>query len=108
MTVWIITGTSSGFGSEFVKQALARGDKVIATARTVSKIAHLQDVGAAVLSLDVTASQADLNKKAAEAIAIYGQVDVLVNNAAYTQFGTLEDLGCVLRLSIYYHHLDLY
>jgi NAD(P)-dependent dehydrogenase (short-subunit alcohol dehydrogenase family) len=97
MTVWIITGTSSGFGSEFVKQALARGDKVIATARTVSKIAHMKEAGAAVLSLDVTAPQADLEAKAAEAIAIYGQIDVLVNNAAYVQFGTLEDLGCVSR-----------
>ncbi|KAL4891417.1 hypothetical protein BDV59DRAFT_203591 [Aspergillus ambiguus] len=93
MAVWIITGTSSGFGTEFVKQALGRGDKVIATARTLSKIAHLKEVGAVTLSLDVTASQEELNRKAIEAISIYGQIDVLVNNAAYTQFGTLEDLG---------------
>lgn len=45
----------------------------------------------------MTAPQADLEAKAAEAIAIYGQIDVLVNNAAYVQFGTLEDLGCVSR-----------
>lgn len=93
MAVWIITGTSSGFGTEFVKQSLARGDKVIATARDISKIVHLEQAGAATLALDVTATQADLDQKANEAIDIYGQVDVLVNNAAYTQFGTLEDLG---------------
>ncbi|KAA8649271.1 hypothetical protein EYZ11_005538 [Aspergillus tanneri] len=91
--VWFITGTSSGFGNELVKQALSRGDKVIATARDVSKIASLKDSGAAVMSLDVTASQSDLDRKAVEAIGTYGHIDVLVNNAAYTQFGTLEDLG---------------
>ncbi|RHZ59307.1 hypothetical protein CDV55_106678 [Aspergillus turcosus] len=90
--VWLITGCSSGFGSEFVTQALSRGDKVIATARTVAKIAHLRDAGAAIMQLDVTASQEELDQKASDAIAIYGKVDILVNNAAYTQFGTLEDM----------------
>jgi NAD(P)-dependent dehydrogenase (short-subunit alcohol dehydrogenase family) len=90
--VWLITGCSSGFGSEFVTQALSRGDKVIATARTISKITHLQDAGAATMQLDVTATQEELDQKASDAIAIYGKVDILVNNAAYTQFGTLEDM----------------
>ncbi|KAL2816689.1 hypothetical protein BJX63DRAFT_441443 [Aspergillus granulosus] len=91
--VWLITGTSSGFGSEFVKQALSRGDKVIATARSVRNISHLKDLGAEVLQLDVTSPQSELNAKAAEAIAIFGRVDVLVNNAAFTQFGFLEDMS---------------
>ncbi|GFF58473.1 uncharacterized oxidoreductase YusZ [Aspergillus udagawae] len=91
--VWLITGCSSGFGSEFVTQALSRGDKVIATARTIANITHLRDAGAAIMQLDVTASQEGLNQKASDAIAIYGKVDILVNNAAYTQFGTLEDMN---------------
>lgn len=89
--VWLITGASSGFGTEFVKQLLNRGDKVIATARTISKIDHLKDCGAAVLQLDITASQAALDAKAKEAIEIYGHIDVLVNNAAYVLFGTQEE-----------------
>jgi NAD(P)-dependent dehydrogenase (short-subunit alcohol dehydrogenase family) len=90
--VWLITGTSSGFGLEFVKEVIARGDKVIATARNAEQISHMRDIGAATLQLDVTASQDELNRKAEEAISIYGRVDILVNNAGYTQFGILEEI----------------
>lgn len=89
--VWLITGSTSGFGAEFVKRLLAKGDKVIATARNTSKIAHLQEAGAAILKLDLTADQADFDKLAEAATAIYGGVDVLVNNAGYSHFGTVED-----------------
>jgi NAD(P)-dependent dehydrogenase (short-subunit alcohol dehydrogenase family) len=89
--IWLITGTSSGFGSQLVKEVIARGDKVIATARNVERISHMRDLGAATLQLDVTASQDELNRKAEEAISIFGGVDILVNNAGYTQFGILEE-----------------
>ncbi|GJC86430.1 dehydrogenase/reductase SDR family member 7B [Colletotrichum liriopes] len=89
--VWLITGSTSGFGAEFVKALLARGEKVIATARDTSKIAHLGKAGAAVVKLDLIADQTDFNKIAEEALSIYGGVDVLVNNAGYSHFGTIED-----------------
>ncbi|KAL4789851.1 hypothetical protein BDV19DRAFT_382808 [Aspergillus venezuelensis] len=95
MATWLITGTTSGFGREFVSQLLARGDKVIATARKVAKIADLKNLGAnvAVLELDVTSSQSELNDKVKEAMSIFGGVDVLVNNAGFTQFGFLEEMS---------------
>lgn len=34
MTTWFITGASRGFGLEIARQALERGDNVVATART--------------------------------------------------------------------------
>jgi len=92
-SIWLVTGTSSGFGEEFVKQITARGDKVIATARNLDKVKHLKDTGAAFLQLDVTASQDELNRKVKEAIGIYGRIDVLVNNAGYVGVGTLEEVG---------------
>ncbi|ATZ58120.1 hypothetical protein BCIN_15g05690 [Botrytis cinerea B05.10] len=89
--VWLITGTTSGFGAEFVKNLLSRGDKVIATARNTSKIVHLEKEGAAVLKLDLESEQAEFNKQAEAALAIYGKIDVLVNNAGYSHFGTIEE-----------------
>ncbi|KAL1615428.1 hypothetical protein SLS56_011818 [Neofusicoccum ribis] len=89
--VWLITGTSSGFGAALVNELIRRGDKVIATARNVAKISTLKEAGAAVIQLDVTAPPDELEKKAQEALAIYGGLDVLVNNAGYSYFGTFED-----------------
>lgn len=89
--IWLITGTSSGLGQELVKAVLNRGDKVIATARNADQISSLKELGAATLQLDVTATQEQLNLKAEEAVAIYGRIDVFVNNAGYVQFGTIEE-----------------
>jgi hypothetical protein len=41
--VWFITGASTGFGRELAMAALAKGDRVVATARN---IAHVKDLGA--------------------------------------------------------------
>jgi NADP-dependent 3-hydroxy acid dehydrogenase YdfG len=90
--VWFVTGTSSGFGAEFVEQILARGDKVIATARNVDKIEHLKAQGADVLQLDITASQEVMDDKAAEALRLHGRIDVLIHSAGYIQFGSWEDV----------------
>ncbi|RAH64850.1 SDR family oxidoreductase [Aspergillus aculeatinus CBS 121060] len=91
--IYLITGCSSGLGYEFARQALHRGHKVIALARDIAKLAPLQELGAATLTLDVTASQEELNRTATAALAIYGSVDILVNNAGYTLFGAVEDLS---------------
>ncbi|KAJ5685531.1 hypothetical protein N7536_008150 [Penicillium majusculum] len=92
--VWLITGCSSGFGKIFVSAILAWGDRVIATARdisTLSNFAHCDDVE--LLELDITDSQHVLNDKVSKAIAMFGQIDVLVNNAGYVLSGVLEELN---------------
>ncbi|KAF5707747.1 short-chain oxidoreductase [Fusarium mundagurra] len=91
--VWLVTGCSSGFGSEFVNQILSRGDKVIATARNSARIESLASQGAAVLELDVTDSQDSIDQTIAKAIGIYGRIDVLVNNAGFVAAGSWEDLS---------------
>ena len=72
---------------------LARGDKVISTARARSlpKLAELKEKGAAILELDVTVPLNEIHAVAAKAVAIYGHVDVVVNNAGYVTSGTLEE-----------------
>ena len=90
--VWLVTGCSSGFGSEFIERILARGDKAIATARKTSTLVALKEKGAATLQLDVTDTQQNLNDIVRKAIDIYGRIDVLVNNAGRVVMGTWEDL----------------
>lgn len=92
--VWLITGCSSGFGSLFVPQILSRGDKVIATARDISKIQHLADASgaASILHLDLASDASAITATAKEAIAIHGRIDVLVNNAGFVTAGRVADL----------------
>ncbi|TDZ25560.1 putative oxidoreductase YusZ [Colletotrichum orbiculare MAFF 240422] len=89
--VWLITGSSTGFGAEFVKALLKSGDKVIATARNPASVEHFKKAGASVLKLDLTAGQSDFDRLAETAIGIHGGVDVVVNNAGYPHFSTIED-----------------
>ncbi len=50
--VWFITGASRGFGRIWAEGALARGDKVVATARSVESLSDLAEkYGDAVLPL---------------------------------------------------------
>lgn len=90
--VWLVTGCSSGFGVDFVKTILARGDKAIATARNVDSLHALVDAGAAPLQLDVSAPASEIDEKVRQAIAIYGRVDVLLANAGYAQYGAVEEI----------------
>ena len=55
--VWLITGSSRGFGAALARAALTRGDRVLATARHTDQLASLAtDYGdrVALYSLDVT------------------------------------------------------
>ncbi|KAF4994131.1 hypothetical protein FDECE_13231 [Fusarium decemcellulare] len=92
--VWLVRGCSSGLGRCLVTAILARGDKVIATARQVSALKDIQNLdNVRVLSLDVTSDQAELNVKVQEAQSFFGRIDVLVNNAGYVVSGVWEELG---------------
>lgn len=97
---WLVTGTSSGFGERFVYSILAKGDRVIATARRGhERLQKLEEAGAAILDLDVTAPQAELDAIVKKALSIYGGIDVLVNNAAYIEAALIEELEYVTVIS---------
>ncbi|KAK7414935.1 hypothetical protein QQX98_006260 [Neonectria punicea] len=91
--VWLVTGCSSGFGRVFVQQILSRGDYVIATARRLESIEDLGKSGASILQLDVNWIQGHISEIIEKAIALFGRIDVLVNNAAYILGGSWEDLS---------------
>jgi NAD(P)-dependent dehydrogenase (short-subunit alcohol dehydrogenase family) len=91
--VWFITGASTGFGRLLAEQVLAKGDKVVATARKPEQIADLthNHPGAALtLALDVTDNNA-VEVAVDSAIKQFGRIDVLVNNAGYGLAGAIEE-----------------
>jgi NADP-dependent 3-hydroxy acid dehydrogenase YdfG len=92
---WFITGASTGFGRVLAEEVLKAGGKVIATARNLDKVADLEakyPQTAKALALDVTdAGQVD--SAVTQAIAKFGRVDVLVNNAGYGVVGAIEEVS---------------
>ncbi len=91
--VWLITGTSTGFGRELVEQLLAKGEMVVATARKPEQIAEFSErypQTALVLALDVT-DQESVEAAVRDALKRFGRVDVLVNNAGYGLAGAIEE-----------------
>ncbi|MEU4153466.1 SDR family NAD(P)-dependent oxidoreductase [Streptomyces sp. NPDC026659] len=91
--VWLVTGASSGFGRALAEAAVAAGDTVIGTARRPEALADLVDAHpdlVEAVALDVTDGER-VDAVAADVLARYGRVDVLVNNAGRTQVGAFEE-----------------
>jgi len=92
---WFITGASAGFGRLLAQQLLSRGERVALTARDQAKVADLAEKYPALArayALDVTVP-AQITAVAAQAIAGFGQIDVLVNNAGYGVNGAIEEVA---------------
>lgn len=91
--VWFITGTSTGFGRLLAEEVLNGGGKVIATARKLEQIAEFPEKfpdAARTFALDVTNAE-QIESVAQQAIAAFGRIDVLVNNAGYGIAGGVEE-----------------
>jgi NAD(P)-dependent dehydrogenase (short-subunit alcohol dehydrogenase family) len=91
--VWFITGCSTGFGRELARYTLARGYRVVVTARNLGEIADLatgDEARALILPLDVTKPD-QIAAGVAAAEARFGRIDVLVNNAGIGYFGAVEE-----------------
>jgi len=92
--IFFITGTSTGFGSELVKHCISEGDKVVATARSSSKLKFDNTTKDNFLAVDcdVTDTQS-IDNAFKKALSQFGRIDVVVNNAGYGLCGEFESLS---------------
>lgn len=93
--IWLITGTSSGFGRELVEQVTATGDFVVGTLRNDAQIEayNTEFKGKAkFVRMDVTKSD-QVQAGVEQVVAEYGRIDVLVNNAGFGMMGAVEELS---------------
>jgi NAD(P)-dependent dehydrogenase (short-subunit alcohol dehydrogenase family) len=87
----LITGCSTGIGRATAERLADKGWPVYATARKVGSIKDLEGRGATVLPLDVT-NEESMRAAVDQIEAEHGAVGVLVNNAGYSQSGTIEEV----------------
>ncbi|MEC9292621.1 MAG: oxidoreductase [Pseudomonadota bacterium] len=88
--VALVTGASAGMGKDFVKALLGEGMVVYAVARRVENMEDLKALGAHPLKMDITKEE-DVQSVVHTISKEHGGVDVLINNAGFGSYGSVED-----------------
>jgi NAD(P)-dependent dehydrogenase (short-subunit alcohol dehydrogenase family) len=87
----LITGCSSGIGAALAAELHRRGHRVYATARKPETLAPLLAMGISTLPLDVN-DDASIAAAMARVESECGRLDMLINNAGFSQVGAVVDL----------------
>ncbi|MEZ5571328.1 MAG: SDR family NAD(P)-dependent oxidoreductase [Halioglobus sp.] len=87
----LITGCSSGIGAALAAELHRRGNRVYATARREETLAPLAAMGLATLQMDVN-DDASIATAMSRVENEAGQLDMLINNAGFSQVGAVVDL----------------
>ncbi|MCC5615042.1 SDR family NAD(P)-dependent oxidoreductase [Nostoc sp. CHAB 5836] len=93
--IWFITGCSKGLGRALAETVLERGETVVLTARNLQQIEDLVTKfpnRTLAVQLDVTKPK-EIQEAVKQAIAKFGRIDVLVNNAGYGVLGAIEEVS---------------
>jgi len=92
--VWFVTGASKGLGLFLTKQLLKQGYRVAATSRSLGDLTRALGPEAGLLPLELDLGHEAAVGRAVQAVrAHFGSLDVVVNNAGYGQFGTVEEVS---------------
>ena len=90
--VALVTGASSGMGKEFARRLNGEGYLVYGAARRVEKMEDLKKDGIIPVKMDVT-DAGDIDAVADKIITEQGRLDVLVNNAGFGLYGSIEEIN---------------
>jgi NAD(P)-dependent dehydrogenase (short-subunit alcohol dehydrogenase family) len=92
--VWLVTGAGRGLGVDIAKAALSAGHTVVATGRDATKVAAAlgSHENLLAIKLDVTRPH-DAEAAVEAAVAKFGRVDILINNAGNFFAGFFEELS---------------
>ena len=90
--VILITGASAGMGKAMAKQLIEEGHIVYGAARRVEKMNDLEKLGGHALEMDVT-DEAQTSAAVRRILSEQSRIDVLINNAGYSVYGSVEDVS---------------
>ncbi|WP_426668920.1 SDR family NAD(P)-dependent oxidoreductase [Mucilaginibacter sp. McL0603] len=93
--VWFITGASKGFGLSLVKQLLCAGELVAATSRNqqeLIKAVNNKSTNFLPLQVDLV-NESSVSLALQHTYEVFGQIDVVINNAGYGIGGAIEELS---------------
>ena len=88
--VIIVTGASSGMGKDFALSLLKKGHTVYGLARRVEKMTDFVKAGGKSIAMDIT-DEEQIQKAVDQILKEQGKVDVLINNAGYAVYGSVEE-----------------
>jgi NAD(P)-dependent dehydrogenase (short-subunit alcohol dehydrogenase family) len=93
--IWLVTGSSRGFGRSIAEAALQRSDRVVATARKPEQLNDLtESYGQNVLTLALDVTDSSTAKGAVDAATdAFGSLDIVVNNAGYADSAPIEEMS---------------
>ncbi|MBD0401788.1 oxidoreductase [Flammeovirga sp. EKP202] len=90
--VVLITGTASGFGKATAEKLIEKGYIVYGGDIQVEENKYLDKIGGHALVMDVT-KEDQVKAGVQKVIDEQGRIDVLINNAGYGSYATIENIG---------------
>ena len=109
--VVLITGASSGFGENAALLFAKEGCKVVLAARRIDRLqaiaAKIQDAGGEAIAIPVDViNPADVDNMVKSTLDLYGQIDILFNNAGigrvdwFENHSTIRDIDMLVQVNL--------